>query len=302
MDMNAPITERLNQATLQLDEMSTSEILNQMNQEDQKVALVVQKALPQVEVVVDLMVEALQNDRHVFYLGAGTSGRLGVLDAAECPPTFGVSPDFIQAIMAGGETALRHPIEGAEDDGDLGIRNLRQHGVGRGDVLISVSASGNPAYVVEALRHAKEQGITTVILTCNPQAEALDVAEYSIVTEVGAEVLTGSSRLKAGTAQKMVLNMLSTTTMVKLGKTYGNLMVDVKASNAKLKQRAVNLVCEIAKVPPEEAIQALERCQYQVKLAVLLVLGIASTMKDAQHLLEGYHGQLRACLQSHSST
>ncbi len=302
MNIPTPVTEQAHPATHQLDEMSTLEILSHMNTEDQKVATAVQNALPQIETVVHLMVHALQNDNRVFYLGAGTSGRLGVLDAAECPPTFGVSPNLIQAIMAGGETALRHPIEGAEDDGDLGIRNIRQHGVGRGDVLIGISASGNPAYVVDALRHAKEQGIVTVILTCNSQATAIEIADYAIITEVGAEILAGSSRLKAGTAQKMVLNMLSTTTMVKLGKTYGNLMVDVKPSNAKLKQRAVNLVCEIAHVSPEESIEALERCQYQVKPAVLLVLNLASTLKDAQHLLEDYQGQLRRCLNAYSST
>jgi N-acetylmuramic acid 6-phosphate etherase len=203
----------------------------------------------------------------------------------------------VQAIIAGGETALRHPIEGAEDDGELGIRNVRQYGVSRGDVLVGISASGNPAYVVEALRHAKEEGVITVSLTCNPHAQANEIADFSIVTEVGPEVLSGSSRLKAGSAQKMVLNMLTTASMVKLGKTYGNLMVDLKASNEKLKIRAVSLVMQIAKVDKEAAQHALDRCNGQVKLAVLLALNLAANPKEAQHHLDAHKGRLRACLE-----
>ena len=293
-----PITESQNPQTGDLDQLSTFDMLQRINQADQEVALAVEKALPQIAEVVDAIHQAFQKEGSLYYIGAGTSGRLGVLDAAECPATFSTSPSLVQAIIAGGETALRHPIEGAEDDGELGIRNIRQYGVNRGDVLVGISASGNPAYVVEALRHAKEQGVITVSLTCNPDAAANQVADFVIVTAVGPEVLTGSSRLKAGTAQKMVLNMLSTATMVKLGKTYGNLMVDLKASNEKLKARAVSLVIQIAKVDKEEAQHALDRCNGQVKPAVLLALNLASNPKEAQQKLESHKGRLRACLES----
>ncbi|XVJ51176.1 MAG: N-acetylmuramic acid 6-phosphate etherase [Vampirovibrio sp.] len=294
-------TESNTPSTKDLDVLSTQDILRLMNAEDQRVALAVQAALPEIAEVVDVIYKAFETDHSLYYIGAGTSGRLGVLDAAECPPTFSTPSSLIQAILAGGETALRHPIEGAEDDGELGIRNIRQNGVSRGDVLIGISASGNPAYVLEALRHAKEQGVITVSLTCNPNAEANEIADYRIVTDVGPEILQGSSRLKAGTAQKMVLNMLSTVSLIKLGKTYGNLMVDVKASNKKLKQRAVSLVETVAKVPTEAAQHALDRCQGQVKPAILLALNKVSNFKEAQHLLQEHQGRLRACLEIDAS-
>jgi N-acetylmuramic acid 6-phosphate etherase len=295
--MNLPVTESLNPHTEDLDQLPTLTMLERINQEDQQVALAVKHALPQIAEVVDAIYNALANDHSLYYIGAGTSGRLGVLDAAECPATFSTPPGLVQAIIAGGETALRFPIEGVEDDGELGIRNVRQYGVSRGDVLVGISASGNPAYVVKALRHAKEEGVITVSLTCNPHAQTNDVADFKIVTEVGPEVLSGSSRLKAGTAQKMVLNMLSTASMVKLGKTYGNLMVDLKASNEKLKIRALSLVMQIAKVDQDAAQHALERCNGQVKLAVLLALNIVSNIKDAQVYLDAHKGRLRACLE-----
>jgi N-acetylmuramic acid 6-phosphate etherase len=297
MMSSLPVTESQNPKTADLDQLSTLVMLECINQEDQKVASAVKKALPQIAEVVDTIHHALANDHSLYYIGAGTSGRLGVLDAAECPATFSTSSSLVQAIIAGGETALRHPIEGAEDDGELGIRNVRQYGVSRGDVLVGISASGNPAYVVEALRHAKEEGVITVSLTCNPHAQANEIADFSIVTEVGPEVLSGSSRLKAGSAQKMVLNMLTTASMVKLGKTYGNLMVDLKASNEKLKIRAVSLVMQIAKVDKEAAQHALDRCNGQVKLAVLLALNLAANPKEAQHHLDAHKGRLRACLE-----
>ncbi len=296
MMISHPITESQNPHTMDLDQVSTLEMLERMNQEDQQVAFAVKRALPQIAQVVDVIYNALSSDHSLYYIGAGTSGRLGVLDAAECPATFSTPSSLVQAIIAGGETALRFPIEGAEDDGDLGIRNIRQYGVGHGDVLVGISASGNPAYVVEALRHAKEEGVITVSLTCNPDAQANEVADFAIVTEVGAEVLSGSSRLKAGTAQKMVLNILSTASMVKLGKTYGNLMVDLKASNEKLKARALHLVMLIAKVDKEAAQHALDRCNGQVKLAVLLALNLAPNPKEAQTHLDAHKGRLRACL------
>ncbi|MFN9690583.1 MAG: N-acetylmuramic acid 6-phosphate etherase [Vampirovibrionales bacterium] len=297
MMISLPVTELQNPHTADLDQLPTLAMLERINQEDQKVALAVKKALPQIAEVVDAIHHALANDHSLYYIGAGTSGRLGVLDAAECPATFSTASSLVQAIIAGGETALRFPIEGAEDDGDLGIRNVRQYGVSRGDVLVGISASGNPAYVVEALRHAKEEGVITVSLTCNPHAQANEIADFSIVTEVGPEVLSGSSRLKAGSAQKMVLNMLTTASMVKLGKTYGNLMVDLKASNEKLKIRAVSLVMQIAKVDKEAAQHALDRCNGQVKLAVLLALNIAGNPKEAQCHLDAHKGRLRACLE-----
>jgi N-acetylmuramic acid 6-phosphate etherase len=289
-------TEAENPRTASIDSCSTLEMLTLINQEDQQVALAVQQALPNIAVVVDVIANALQAGGRLFYLGAGTSGRLGVLDASECPPTFGTEPSLVQGIIAGGDTALRWAVEGAEDDGELGKEDVLSHGIQQGDVVVGISASGNPAYVVEALRQANAQGAETVAVTCNPLAQALAVATYGIVANVGPEVLTGSSRLKAGTAQKLILNMLTTGAMVRMGYTYGNLMVNVKASNIKLRQRARGLVQRITQCDEATATHALETSQWDVKKACILALGLAPDADKASEMLRQHGGRLKPVL------
>jgi N-acetylmuramic acid 6-phosphate etherase len=289
-------TEAENPRSACMDTGSTLEMLTLMNQEDHQVAVAVQQALPSIAVVVDVIAAALQAGGRLFYLGAGTSGRLGVLDASECPPTFSTAPEMVQGIIAGGDTALRWAVEGAEDDGELGKQDVIHHNIKQGDVMVGISASGNPAYVVEALALAKQRGIETVALTCNPDAQALKVATYGIVVQVGAEVLAGSSRLKAGTAQKLVLNMLTTGAMVRMGYTFGNLMVNVKASNIKLRQRAMRLVQRIIQCDEATATQALEECQWDVKLACILALSLAHNPAEAACLLSQHGENLRRVL------
>jgi N-acetylmuramic acid 6-phosphate etherase len=288
-------TEQTNEDTANLDQMNALEIVEAMNREDQSVALAVQAALPQIAQAVDRIAEALTNGGRLFYTGAGTSGRLGVLDASECPPTFGTDPILVQALHAGGEAALVNAIEGAEDDFEAGGEDLKQAGLKAGDVVVGIAASGRTPYVAGALTFAKGAGASTVALSCNSPAEISGLADVAIEVVTGPEVLMGSTRLKAGTAQKMVLNMLSTATMVRLGKAYRNLMIDVKPTNVKLVDRACRILMLATGVDYEKASQALQATNNQVKTALVMIeTGLSA--EEAQMRLDDVNGFARKAI------
>jgi len=265
-------TEQRNPATEHIDELPTLDMVALMNAEDKKVAEAVEKILPQIARAIDLIAEKLQKGGHLFYMGAGTSGRLGILDAVECPPTYGTDYELVQGLIAGGATAIFQAKEGAEDDPALGRADLEEAGFAAKDVLVGIAASGRTPYVKGGLAYAKELGATAIALACAEQAEIAELSDLALLPVTGPEVVTGSTRMKAGTAQKMVLNMLSTGTMVKLGKVYGNLMVDVKATNEKLAERALRIVMAAAGCQRKEAEAALRRAGGQAKLAILIAL------------------------------
>lgn len=289
-------TEKVNPATRDVDLLDTEGVLLKINDEDAKVAQAVRASVSQIAPVVDKVVESLSNDGHLFYVGAGTSGRLGVLDASECPPTFGTPPDWVQGIIAGGEPALRNAIEGAEDNEAQGQTDFLKAGFQTGDVVVGISASGHAPYVHGALKAAKENGCFTVALVCHDKAALIESAEHAIVVSVGPEVVTGSTRMKAGTAQKLVLNMLTTGAMIRLGKTYENLMVDVQPTNSKLVDRAERIVSHLAGVDKDAARQTLTETSYQVKPAVvMLVKGVSKQVAD--ETLSRVGGKLRLALE-----
>ena len=238
------LSEQRNPNTLHIDALSSLEIVTLLNHEDKQVAFAVEKNLPRIAQAVEHIVAAFQSGGRLVYMGAGTSGRLGVLDASECPPTFGVPSSMVVGLIAGGEAALRNAVEGAEDNREAGEQDLRHIHFSRKDVLVGIAASGRTPYVIGGLQYAKQLGATTISLVSNPNASMSDIADIAITTAVGPEALTGSSRLKSGTAQKMVLNMLTTAAMIRLGKCYQNLMVDVQATNQKLKARAILIVMQ----------------------------------------------------------
>ncbi len=280
-------TESANPNTANLDKLSTQEFVNVFLQEDQAVWRALEKAKTEITAAIDLVYknfigieETIEpynphepkpyNGPKIFYLGAGTSGRLGVLDAVECLPTFSAHPEMIQGIIAGGERAITKAVEGAEDDAEAGKRIVEEK-LNANDVLIGISASGGAAYVIAALEAARRLGAKTIAISNNPDALSFQYCDQRIFLDTGAEVLAGSTRLKAGTSQKITLNMISTGLMVKLGKVIGNLMVDVQATNIKLRKRAINLVMKITGCKEAEAIQALEKCQYGVKKAINII-------------------------------
>lgn len=254
-----------------LDAMSIEEILAVINAEDRRVAEAVGKELPNIAKVVAAVVEAFRKGRRLIYVGAGTSGRLGVLDASECPPTFGVPPEQVDAIIAGGDRALRYSSEEAEDDPEQGARDVRERGVQAGDVVLGIAASGRTPYVIGALREAARLGAFTAALVCNPGSPLAEVANVTICPVVGPEVLTGSTRMKAGTAQKMVLNMISTTAMIKSGKAYGNLMVDMSPTNVKLLDRAKRIIQLATGCDAETAARTLREAGNKVKVAIVMI-------------------------------
>ncbi len=290
-------TERINPQTEMIDLLPLEAMLGLINAADQQVPLAVQKAIPQIARMVEKVVQAFETGGHLYYIGAGTSGRLGVLDAAECPPTFSSDPGLVQGIMAGGDRALHHAVEGAEDDAKAGEQAIRERGISGRDVVIGLSASGGPAYVLRALEVAKQLGAYTGAITCHPKSLIVQIADVAMVAEVGPEVLTGSTRMKAGTAQKLILNMISTGAMIAWGKTYRNLMVDVKPTNKKLRERAIRLVSMLGKSSSEEAEATLVASQWQVKPAVVM-LTLNQSLEEAQQLLKQYHGKLRAVLEA----
>ncbi|MBU3570935.1 N-acetylmuramic acid 6-phosphate etherase [Priestia aryabhattai] len=264
-------TESQNEQTMKIDTASTKEILNIMNTEDQKVALAVQEVLPDVEVAVEFVSESFQKKGRLIYVGAGTSGRLGVLDAVECPPTFSTNPDQVQGLMAGGEKAFVKAVEGAEDKEELGAADLQKIHLNERDTVIGIAASGRTPYVIGALRYAKSVKAKSVALSCNGNSLIGKEADHSIEVVVGPEVLTGSTRLKAASAHKMILNMISTAAMIKVGKAYKNLMIDVHVSNEKLKERAIGIICKITGVSYKKASQTLEEANNEVKTAVVMI-------------------------------
>lgn len=266
------VSEARNPDTMQIDLMSTPQILAAMNAEDAQVAHAVQLVLPQVASAVDRIVDTFRKGGRLIYLGAGTSGRLGVLDASECPPTFGVPEGMVIGMIAGGDTALRHPIEGAEDDPEEGRRDVERVNASANDVVVGIAVSGRTPYVIGALDRANAIGATTVALSCNPDSTIARMAQIAISPVVGPEALTGSTRLKSGTAQKLVLNMLTTASMIRMGKTYQNLMVDLSVSNEKLAARAVRILMEASGCSPDDAERYLAESRNNVKLAILMAL------------------------------
>lgn len=285
MELKKLLTENRNVASMNLDKMSSQEIVELMNNEDRKVIEAVHGQLEQIAQAIDAIVTALQQGGRLFYIGAGTSGRLGVLDASECPPTFNTSPNLVIGLIAGGDDALRTAVEGAEDSLTGARQDLEKYGFSSKDVLVGIAASGRTPYVVGGLEYAKGLGSTTVAISCTDKAAISTLADIPIELLVGPEVLTGSTRLKSGTAEKLVLNMLSTGAMARLGKCYSNLMVDVQPTNEKLRIRAENMVIEVTGVSREKAQQTLKIAKGRVKPALVMLLKQCS-LEEALELLE----------------
>ena len=284
-------TEQRNPNTTHIDTLSTLEMVRLINQEDQKVALAVAQVAPEIARAIDVITRQLSQGGRLFYAGCGTSGRLGILDAVECPPTYSTDPELVQAIIAGGYPAIFQAVEGAEDDFDLGRRDLQERGFASQDVLVGLAASGRTPYVLGAMGYARELGAAVIAVTCCPGSEVDRMADIGIAPTPGPEVITGSTRMKSGTAQKMVLNMLSTGTMIKLGKVYGNLMVDVKPSNEKLIRRCVTIVRETVGCEEDQAVSALEACGYRPKVAIVMLLKKIDA-EQARELLEQAQGRI----------
>ena len=290
------ITEQRNPNSIHVDSLSALEIVQLMNEEDKQVPLAIEKCLPLIAQAVERIVAAFQQDGRLVYIGAGTSGRLGVLDASECPPTFGVSPEMVKGIIAGGERALRHPIEGAEDSKEQAVIDLQTIQFSSKDVLVGIAASGRTPYVIGALEYAKSLGSVTVSIASNPNSAMANIVDIAIDTVVGPEVLTGSSRLKSGTAQKLVLNMLTTASMILMGKCYQNLMVDVQASNEKLKARAIRIVMQATDCDKALAEETLKQADQNAKLAIMMILS-GLDRAQAEALLEKHQGKLQLALE-----
>lgn len=295
VNLSALVTEQRNPNTMQIDEVSTEELVRLINAEDKTVPLAVEKELPQIAKAIDVIAGQIETGGRLFYCGAGTSGRLGVLDASECPPTYGVDPGLVVGLIAGGKEALLSAREGAEDSETLCEEDLRANGFNEKDVLCGIAASGRTPYVIGGMKYAKALGAPVISLTCNPVSEMAALADIAISPVVGPEVVTGSTRMKAGTAQKLVLNMLSTGVMIKLGKTYGNLMVDVQPTNLKLVARTRRIVMQAADATEEEAEAALSQCGHHPKTAILMLLKGVDAQK-AETLLKESGGRIKAAL------
>ena len=292
--MSEIITEYRNENTRDIDLDSTLDMVTKMNEEDKLVANAVEYELPHIAQAVDLISKQFLKGGRLFYFGAGTSGRLGIIDASECPPTFSVPEDMVQGIIAGGDLAIRSAVEGAEDNYEAGIFDARV--LTENDVAVVISASGNPKYLLGVLEQADKAGAKTIGITCNSKAKIAEEVGILICVEVGPEVIAGSSRLKAGTAQKMVLNMLTTGSMIKIGKTYENFMIDLKASNDKLKDRAIRIVAQIAEVRHSDALAKLLECNWEVKTAIVALKNHTS-IEDARNALKSVRGVLRRIIQ-----
>lgn len=291
------VSEGRNPDTMDVDLLPTLEILQKINREDTKVPDAVRLVLPEIAKAVDRTVTAFQADARLIYIGAGTSGRLGVLDAAECPPTFGVSSDMVLGIIAGGPAALLKSAEGAEDDALQGEQDLQAVDLNAKDVVVGIAVSGRTPYVIGALNYANKIGATTVALSCNPSSVIAGIADIAITPVVGPEVLSGSTRLKSGTAQKLVLNMLTTASMIRIGKSYQNLMVDVNASNEKLLARAMGIVMQATDCNADDALAALKGSNNNVKLAILTTLtGLSADA--ARSVLKDANGFLRTAIKA----
>jgi N-acetylmuramic acid 6-phosphate etherase len=287
-----PVTEQRNEKSQHLDRLSVREIVALMNEEDQTVALSVREALPQISDAAEAVVECMTSGGRLFYIGAGTSGRLGVLDASECPPTFGVESELVNGIIAGGEKAIRAAIEDAEDDEGAGARDVAN--IARsGDVVVGITASGTAPYVIGAIREANRLGIRTIGISCDQDTPLSAVVKFPIEVPVGPEIITGSTRLKAGTAQKMVLNMLSTTAMIQMGKVYGNLMVNVQATNRKLRKRTLRIIQEATGADEETARRCGQEAEGDARIAILMLMFGVSRQKasDALALSSDHFGE-----------
>ena len=296
--MSEVITEYRNENTKDIDILSTVEMVRKMNEEDRLVALAVEEETEHIAQGIDMIAKQFLKGGRLFYFGAGTSGRLGILDASECPPTFSVSPDMVQGIIAGGDTAFRTAVEGAEDNFEAGYEDAKV--LTSNDVAVVISASGNPKYLLGVLKRADDTNCKTIAITCNSKGKITEDAGLVICAEVGPEVIAGSSRLKAGTAQKMILNMLSTGSMIKIGKTYENFMIDLKATNEKLKDRAIRIVSQIAAVSHSEALAALLKCNWEIKTAIVMIQN--KTDADYARLeLKKFGGVLRRVINSETA-
>ncbi|HFZ8995868.1 TPA: N-acetylmuramic acid 6-phosphate etherase [Citrobacter freundii] len=296
MNLGALVSETRNPQTMDLDALSTLELVQRFNQQDALVAQAVKETLPEVARAVDAAADALKAGGRIIYMGAGTSGRLGVLDASECPPTFGVPHGLVIGLIAGGPGALLKAVEGAEDSAQAGEDDLRALNLTAQDLVVGLAASGRTPYVIGGLQYAHQTGCVTVAISCNPGSPVASEADIAISPVVGPEALTGSTRLKSGTAQKLVLNMISTGAMVKFGKVYQNLMVDMKATNVKLVDRACRMVVEATGITREEANALLEQTGFEVKPAILMALSGLSA-DAAREKLSAHQGFLRAALE-----
>jgi N-acetylmuramic acid 6-phosphate etherase len=289
------LTEKRNPNSKNIDLVSTREIVEIINTEDFKVAMAVEKELDNIAKAVDLISQAFLNGGSLLYFGAGTSGRLGILDASECPPTFGAKPEMVRGYIAGGVKAITSAVEGAEDSFEDGEKDLMSAGAKNSDIIVGISASGNAPYIQGVLTKAQSLNLKTVAVACNPDAKIKEFADVFICPITGEEAVTGSTRMKAGTAQKMVLNMLTTASMIKIGKTYENFMVDVQPTNSKLKDRAARIVSEIADISYEKAQEFLNKTNYQVKPAIIMSM-MNLTFEEAEQLLQKHNGRLREAL------
>lgn len=290
------VTEERNENSKNIDNLDIESILQIINQEDMKVPLAIKEIIPKITPVVEAIVYAFKTGGRLVYIGAGTSGRLGVLDASECPPTYGTDPNMVVGLIAGGDTALRSAVEDAEDNDQLAKEDLIRINFSSKDILIGIAASGNTPYVLGGMKYAKDMGAKTVSISCNPKSLMKEIGDYDISIVVGPEVVTGSTRMKSGTAQKLVLNMLTTTSMIKYGKVYGNLMVDVQATNEKLRKRQIRIVCEATECDEEIAIDALKKSNNNSKLAIFYLLsGLA--IEEAKNILENNEGYIRKALE-----
>nr|WP_288294442.1 N-acetylmuramic acid 6-phosphate etherase [uncultured Granulicatella sp.] len=283
-DISKLMTEQVNDRSVDIETQSIGQILHYMNDENRTVTDAIERCIPSIEKVTAAVVQAFEKGGRLIYLGAGTSGRLGVLDASECPPTFGVSPDMVVGVIAGGDYALRHAIEGAEDDETIAQEQLKKLGLVKEDVVIGISASGRTPYVMAGLSYAKEVGCFTGAISNSPDALISKVASVGIEAITGPEVVTGSTRMKAGTAQKIILNMITTTAMIQVGKIFKGYMVDVQPTNQKLKQRATNILAKVTNLPQEDARKVLEDNHFDLKVAIISQLHHIS-VEEAEKLL-----------------
>ncbi|MCT4631212.1 MAG: N-acetylmuramic acid 6-phosphate etherase [Firmicutes bacterium] len=290
-------TESVNKNTNNIDQMNTLEIVRTMNDEDYKVPMAVKEEIQEISKAVDTIVKSFRKNGRLFYIGAGTSGRLGVLDASECPPTFNTDPNMVIGLIAGGDYALRNAMEGVEDSQDEGASDLKKYELSSNDVVVGIAASGRTPYVLGGLKYARNIGASTISVACNKGAKISSEADISIEVNVGPEVLTGSTRLKSGTAQKMVLNILTTASMIKIGKTYKNYMVDLQAKNEKLRIRSMNIVNELTGLTSEESEKILIEAGWRVKTALIMALKNCS-VDEANNLLEKNDGRISTILNS----
>lgn len=296
INLSSMVTESRNPASSQIDTLSALEILKVINNEDKKVPFAVEERLPEIAKAVSLIAEAFAQGGRLIYCGAGTSGRLGILDASECPPTYGTPREMVVGLIAGGNTAILQAVENAEDSREMGEQDLRNLNFNARDVLVGIAASGRTPYVLGAMAYARHVGASVVAISCNQDSEMSKAADIAIEPMVGPEVVTGSSRMKAGTAQKLILNMLTTGAMIRSGKVYSNLMVDVEATNAKLVQRQVDIVVQATECSSEKAEEALNECNRHCKTTIMMILSGMSA-EEASAILNKNKGFIRKALQ-----